>query len=1301
MSIVVKYAIFGVLVSGAGFVRSYYVALIPKTIREHSSSLVVIANLGFDHDEQFRISQNGKAKLVDVPVNVTMTVKPKLLNGRNAVQVVDTRSGVTTDLDVTMDRSSLSIYIQTDKPIYKPGDTIRFRVLVLDHELKPSAMLKSIKVRLADSQENLIREWSFGELVQGVFQSELELANFVRLGTWILTATVMNGKAKSKEITVDEYVLPKHEIRMSSSKIAVMTDETLTLVVDAVYTFGKPIRGDLTVIAEDSGQEVQNSINGRTIVNFDVASLVEGQHFGKMFYITFTATIAELGTDQQYKKSVHIPIYRDSHRITFRKSSENLTPGVYFRCWFTVTDPSGNPFQKPDNLIVKATQGKTTITTKKPDQNGVVYLKFDDIDDYSQSLKLDVSYAGKTHFFSVEPLHEDDSFIQVSILTEDPDQGEPVKVLVTSSFDLNPFLYFVIARGEILTRARIHAKAGQKSTFSFPVTLGMVPSASVVVFAVHEGRLMQDVAHFRVTRLKNFVNVTLSEHETEPRRQLQIRVDSLPGSMVGLLAVDKSVLLLGTGNDITRQSLQEDGIDMESKDIEDLGLTVLTNAKPSAKLSGEVDIRICDDDYGGHVRKHFPETWLWTEPMAVSSSGSLSLTASVPDTITGWSISAFAANAQHGLGLIEQPISLTVVKPFFVTVNVAYSILKTEIALIEVFVYNYGVGQEHAEVTLQVDSEEFLLLNEEQQVIGGVRQSERVSVPVDGIETVQFFAKPRRSGELTITVTAKTNSNKFDGVQRTVKVTSGGIQFYQNEARFIEVEDAAQRFDIGLAIPRTATNGSELIEFSLEGLVMGAALTNLDGLIRLPTGCGEQRLVKLVPTAIALEYMSVTGTLGDSMKYRAVAFLRQGYQNQLEYKRKDGSFHVFVWDDHGSLMVTAIVAKTLRIAGKYITVDEGIARNAYDWIQRQQRSDGSFSEAGRVISRRMQGSLGDDVPLTAFTLIAILEHKNLAQKYRTVVEKGTSYLSKKLGGLTKPYHLAMVAYALQLAKHNRKQFALEKLIEISKNKDNMRWWQDGEASIETTAYALLTYLNNGMYIDAGPLMKWLVSKRYDLGGFDNTQNTLIGLQALAEYSKLLSPSRNNYEVTVSYGDGNRNSLKIQGMTTPISQSLILPANTRKVNVLIVGTGTGVFQVAYQYNQIATDDEPRFELSKTIRRSSSGSVLDLNICAKFKPRKRFEVTNMVLMEVLLPSGYVVADKTIDKLRNNKKVMKIEKDYDDTRLVLYFDSLSDVDATCVEVFSLRKAVVLGQIAGMIKVYDYYDPDREAYEYFDANA
>lgn len=89
---------------------------------------------------------------------------------------------------------NVSIFIQTDKAIYKPGETVKFRVLVLDYELKPVTLTSDapLNIHFNDPEKNRIKQWLNVNPKKGVFTSEIQLSELPVLGEWKFTATVGN-----------------------------------------------------------------------------------------------------------------------------------------------------------------------------------------------------------------------------------------------------------------------------------------------------------------------------------------------------------------------------------------------------------------------------------------------------------------------------------------------------------------------------------------------------------------------------------------------------------------------------------------------------------------------------------------------------------------------------------------------------------------------------------------------------------------------------------------------------------------------------------------------------------------------------------------------------------------------------------------------------------------------------------------------------------------------------------------------------------------------------------------------------
>lgn len=124
---------------------------------------------------------------------------------------------------------------------------------------------------------------------------------------------------------------------------------------------------------------------------------------------------------------------------------------------------------------------------------------------------------------------------------------------------------------------------------------------------------------------------------------------------------------------------------------------------------------------------------------------------------------------------------------------------------------------------------------------------------------------------------------------------------------------------------------------------MGSSIKNLDKLIQMPNGCGEQNMLNFVPCIVAINYLKNTGQLTKAIESKALNFMEIGYQRELTYKHPDGSFSAFgKSDDSGSTWLTAFVVRSFLQAKNHIMVEDNIVNEALDWLKNQQVSSGVF-----------------------------------------------------------------------------------------------------------------------------------------------------------------------------------------------------------------------------------------------------------------------------------------------------------------------------------------------------------------------
>ncbi|NWR61758.1 A2MG protein, partial [Bucorvus abyssinicus] len=145
---------------------------------------------------------------------------------------------------VLVKNSESLVFIQTDKPIYKPGQTVLFRIVSLDNNFRPLDEVVSMTLFFPlDPKKNRLYQWTKAELKRGLIQLFFNLTSEPMQGTYTVVAQKASGKKIQHPFSVEEYVLPKFEVTVKMPKVITILDEKLNVTVCGLYTFGKPVPG--------------------------------------------------------------------------------------------------------------------------------------------------------------------------------------------------------------------------------------------------------------------------------------------------------------------------------------------------------------------------------------------------------------------------------------------------------------------------------------------------------------------------------------------------------------------------------------------------------------------------------------------------------------------------------------------------------------------------------------------------------------------------------------------------------------------------------------------------------------------------------------------------------------------------------------------------------------------------------------------------------------------------------------------------------------------------------------------------
>ncbi|XP_076663393.1 CD109 antigen isoform X2 [Andrena cerasifolii] len=1394
----------------------YYSIIAPKVVRPDSEYHVAVSTTGISTTSMIYIELNG---LLDdggiFNVSQVIGVQP-YSTGILRLQIHDITPGkyqlisrglsgieFSSSKPVEYIHKSYSVFVQTDRAIYKPGNKVMFRCVLLNSRLRPT-LARLAEIYITDGRGNRIKQWIRPSVTHGIFNGEMELSESPVLGTWKITANV-GDQTFQKEFEVAEYVLPNFEVTIDAPKHFTFKDSKITATIYAKYTYGKPVKGEATVTAYPdifSGviqpiyqQPIRKviPIDGKVTIDFDIHSELKLTDEYKRL-VMIDVAVEESLTGRRQNTSMQITLHKHKYTMDLIKSSEYYKPGLKYTAFIKLTYHDGTPVRDTKNPVTVmygyTYQSANSNITRMLDGNGMVQLDFyppKNGNNISFPLNIEAQYLNLHELFpsTNQAMSRNNEYIQATLQTETPTVNRDVEIQVNSTVPLKYINYEVFGRGDILDAGFIYVQNNHTTTFKFLATYVMAPTAHVIVYYVgNDGEIIADALDVELEGvLQNFVDIKVAPEEVGPGENVNLVITSKPNSYVGLLGVDQRSILLKSGNDISYEQVYKElkSYDMVQESpytdsvfdrflwspgsatandvFSESGAIIITNGyihenflpRQPAILEGRITgsphgASTLRPDLGPPVMHKLAtrpplagpyafsripppvwnkprvflmheilNTWLFTN-FSSGYDGKNEFKRNVPDSITSWILTAFSVNDVHGLGLIEEPRKLKVFRPFFVAMDLPYSVIRGEIVAIQIVVFNYMNKAVTAEVLLTTEGQfDFAEVSNEVHDVPKLElyRKKKIEVKANSGTSVSFMIIPRELGYIMIKATAN-SILAGDSVERKLLVKAEGETQYINKASFLDLRSRSHMStNFTIDIPKNAVPGSEHIEISAVGDILGPSILNLANLIKMPSGCGEQNMLNFVPNIMILNYLKNTNQLTQAVQGKALRYMEIGYQRELTYRHDDGSFSAFgMSDSTGSTWLTAFVAKAFKQAAAYITVEDRIIDEALQWLSNNQIPNGSFPEVGKLIHRDMQGGAAKGLALTAFTLIAFLENADSNGKYRNTINKGIDYIVRNINEVDDAYALSICTYALNLAKHPFENTAFTLLESKAKAKEDLKWWskpvpKDDKnpwynsvprpVDVEMTSYALLTYLRRNLVTDSIALMKWLVKQRNAEGGFASTQDTVIGIQALAQLGEKLATRNNSVSITFMYEGGGQSQMNINPDNSMILQKQALPRKSRLVNVTATGNGFALVQISFQYNLNVTGAWPLFTLDPQVDKNSNANHLQLSICSGFVPTKEANESNMVVMEVSLPSGFTVDRDSLPSLEVSQNVKRVETKNGDTIVILYFDQMNRQEY-CPTVSAFRTHKVAKQKPVPVSIYDYYDSSRRARVFYE---
>ncbi|XP_017537977.1 alpha-2-macroglobulin-like [Pygocentrus nattereri] len=1293
-------------------------------------------------------------------------------------------------------------FIQTDKPIYNPGQTVNFRVVTLDADFVQLEQVYSI-LTLEDNKGNRIGQWKNVSSQGLIVQLSHKLNPEAPEGQYILKANI-GDRSITHQFKVKKYVLPRFEITLKVPEEQSVGEEELKIEVCAKYTYGQPVPGKALMqvcrkcrdhfavpgcILLCQVEPVEMKENGCASPVFNMLHFISSEferHLKDSLDVTVIVT--EEGTDISMEKSESIKVTYVIGKVEFLDLPKNFERDTLLEGKIRVSTFSGKPIpNKKVYLLEGHSWSPTLLQNLITDVNGLASFSINTADHSKTQISLMASvYPDDQHrgrkkpFFTFSeaqiallqpatPYSPVYSELSVESLKEPIPCGSEMSINIkyyivgeTTKNYSTDIIYMVMSKGAIVHHGyeKVEVKESKKLiegkvSFRLSVDVGLAPVVQILVYCVlPSGNIIAASKNFNVEKcFRNKVSLQFSPTEAVPGEENTLQLSAQPGSLCGLSAVDQSVFIMEPGkrlnadevfnllpvklvseyvSEVEEECYDYQGTEKHPADsaLKSVGMNMATNLAIKGTgcvnpyyydLAYEdlisatyystsedydlVDLRT-DSSRSETVRKFFPETWLW-QLVKVGDSGSAQVPVTVPDTITTWETDAFCLSSE-GLG-VAPPAQLRVFQPFFLELSLPYSIIRGEEFELKATVFNYLSKCIMVKVTPAPSSHYTLKASSD-----GKYSS---CLCANGRKTFKWTLVPSVLGVLNVTVSAEAEQSqtvcdnkivsvpergRIDTVTRSLLVQAEGTEKTKSQNWLLCPQGNSVSEELELVVPEDVIEGSARASVSVLGDILGRALKNIDGLLKMPYGCGEQNVAILSPNIYILQYLENTGQLTAAIRERATGFLKSGYQRQLNYKHDDGAYSTF-GSGEGNTWLTAFVLRTFGKAQRYIFIDAQNIDSAKKWLLSKQRPDGCFIRQGELFNNRMKGGVNDDVTMTAYITASLLELGNTAKD--PVVSKGLSCLKASTGDLTNTYATALLAYTFSLAgQHDAREQLLKKLDSVAISGDDRLHWSQSASddsdslSVEISSYVLLAVLTTAEVTAAdlgyaNRIVSWLVRQQNPYGGYSSTQDTVVALQALALYSTKVFSSDGSSTVTVQSADKESHHFDVNQDNKLLYQERPLQDIPGKYNVSVKGSACVSVQVALFYNIPTPTGPSTLSIKATTEGDCTkpfGQTLSINFIVTYNGA--LQRTNMVIVDAKVLSGFT-ADPS--HLKNSPLVERV--DSQDDHVIIYIKEVPKNSPMNYQLHIKQVLPVKNLKPAVIKVYDYYQTsDQSGAEY-----
>jgi uncharacterized protein YfaS (alpha-2-macroglobulin family) len=536
------------------------------------------------------------------------------------------------------------------------------------------------------------------------------------------------------------------------------------------------------------------------------------------------------------------------------------------------------------------------------------------------------------------------------------------------------------------------------------------------------------------------------------------------------------------------------------------------------------------------IRKNFADTAFWAASLTADQDGMAEVSFTMPENLTGWKIRIWAMG--HGTKVGQGDAEVVTKKDLLVRLQAPRFFTQKDEVVLSANVHNYLKSMKDVKVMLELEGGVLSPLGDLGQTVSIASGSEK---------RVDWRVKVTAQGEAVVRVKALTDEDS-DAMEMRFPSYVHGILKMESFTGVIRPDK--ERAHVNFSVPEERRINDSRLEIRYSPTLAGAMVDALPYMVEYPYGCTEQTLNRFLPTVITqrillnmkLDLKEIekrrtnlnSQEIGDD-KERAKgwkrykrnpvfdeaevqAMVKEGLRALTSMQLSDGGWGWFSgWGEHSFPHTTAVVVHGLQIAQQNgVALVPGMLERGVSWLKNYQDEQ----------IRLLKNAATKTIPwkehadnLDAFVYMVLIDAKVADNEMREFLYRDRQHLAvygKAMYGLT--LHKQQQAEKLAMILKNCEQYLVQ-------DEDNQTaylqlpagtpWWYWYGSEVESNAYYLkLLSATNAKDERASRLVKYLLNNRKHATYWNNTRDSAVCIEAMAEYLKASGEDAPNMTVEI-------------------------------------------------------------------------------------------------------------------------------------------------------------------------------------------